>query len=335
MTASEEMSSGNSEMLSNAPSIELSLLDVTVASPHSHNADNLTVKSRALDAAAAAKIRHLAVEAGCAYNSVYMAAWLVVQDCVLGQSQVRLNQSRENATHYSLHAVNAKSAFRALIESVEREFRRSLASPTESVAGVAALDHLWIPRGSAGKKTVISAPLNISVDVIAQSENVFRTDIVIAFSEAVFSSVMVDSLLDCMLEVLQAFAQSPPILIGDIDVLGGVGREKINVQATSVAPAQQVDSSLSIVSVFAEQVKKHGERIALTWTSEGAVQKLSYRELDHGSDAVAKKLIASGCKRDSVIAIALDRSRDAIVALLGILKIGAQIRARFFQNQFS
>jgi amino acid adenylation domain-containing protein len=327
MTAAEEMSSGNSEMLSNAPSIELSLLDIAIASSRANSAhqstNKFTASSRMLDLVLATKIQSLTAYASWADESVYMAAWLLVQDCVLGQSQVRLNQSRENANHYSLHTVNTKSAFRALIESVERECRRLLASPTEPVAGVAALDHLWISRESAGKKTAISAPLNISVDVIAQSENVFRTDIVIAFSEAVFSSAMVDSLLDCMIEVLQVFAQSPQILIGDIDVLGVVGREKINVQATSVAPAQLADSSLSIVSVFAEQVKKHGERIALTWTSEGEVQKVSYRELDHRSDAVAQKLITSGCKRDSVVAIALDRSPDAIVALLGILKIGA------------
>ncbi len=328
MTASEEMSSGSSEMLSNAPSIELSLLDVAIASSYRANGahqstSKFTTCSSTLDPALTTKIQSLTADAGWADDSVYMAAWLLVQDRVLGQSQVRLNQFLETANHYSLHTINAKSAFRALVETVDRECGRSFASPAESVTGVVALDHLWFSRGSSGKNTATSAPLKISVDVTAQSENVFRTDIVIAFSEAVFSSAIVDSLLDCMIEVLQAFAQSPQILIGDIDVLGSVGRKKIGFQATSVAPTQQVDSSLSIVSVFAEQVKKHGEKTALTWTSDGAVHKLSYRELDHGSDAVAQKLIANCCKRDSVVAIALDRSQHAIVVLLGILKIGA------------
>ncbi len=327
MNASEENSSCNSEMLSNAPGIEFSLLDITIASPRVnsayHSANEFSTSLRTLDAATAAKIHNLAVEAGWADDSVYVAAWLAVQDRILGQSQVRLNQFRETANHCSLHTINTKSAFRALAESVDRECGRSLAAAKALTAGVAAPDHLWIPRGLSGQKRITSAPLNISVDVIAQPANTYQTNIVIEFSEAVFSSVMVDSVLDCMLEVLQAFAQSPPILIGDIDVLGSVGREKINALATPVAPINQYDSSLSIVSVFAEQVQKHGDRIALTWTSNGAVQKLSYRELDHCSDAVAQKLAASGCKRDAVIAIALDRSQDAIVTLLGILKIGA------------
>jgi amino acid adenylation domain-containing protein len=327
MTASEEMSSGNSEMLSNAPSIELSLLDIAIASSRANSAhqstNQFTASSRTLDAATATKILHLTAEAGWADDSVYMAAWLVVQDRVLGQSQVRLNQLRETANHYSLHTINPKSAFCALVESVDRECERLLAAATQSVAAAVTLDHLWIPRDLTRQERTTSAPLNISVDVIVQSANTFRTNIDIEFSDAVFSSVMVDSLLDCMFEVLQAFTQSPPILIGHIDALGSVGREKINALTTSVTLIHQHDSSLSIVSVFAEQVQKHGESTALTWTSNGAVQKLSYRELDQYSDAVAQKLIAIGCKRDSVIAIALDRSRDAIVVLLGILKVGA------------
>src|SRR5438093_6096454 len=49
---------------------------------------------------------------------------------------------------------------------------------------------------------------------------------------------------------------------------------------------------------------------------------LSYRELNHRANAVARHLIAQGFRRGAVATIRLPRSAETAIVLLGILKAG-------------
>ncbi|MGY2063590.1 AMP-binding protein, partial [Nocardia gipuzkoensis] len=53
-----------------------------------------------------------------------------------------------------------------------------------------------------------------------------------------------------------------------------------------------------------------------------AQAELSYRALDERSDRLARALAAQGVGPDSIVAVALPRSADLIVALLAVLKAG-------------
>ena len=74
----------------------------------------------------------------------------------------------------------------------------------------------------------------------------------------------------------------------------------------------------SIPQYFKKAVLKYGERIALTDMNGN----ISYKELDKKSDIVAKYLIKKGMKEGNVVAILMERSKECIVAMLGILKAG-------------
>jgi len=50
--------------------------------------------------------------------------------------------------------------------------------------------------------------------------------------------------------------------------------------------------------------------------------ELTYRELDRRADLLARYLRAKGLRRDQVVAVVIDRSLDAYVIMLGILKAG-------------
>ncbi|HEY9068270.1 MAG TPA: amino acid adenylation domain-containing protein, partial [Burkholderiaceae bacterium] len=84
-------------------------------------------------------------------------------------------------------------------------------------------------------------------------------------------------------------------------------------------PLRPKDPALTVHAVFSEQARRHADAIALACRGE----RLRYRELDHRSDRMAARLRAAGVVPGTVVCIALDRSIDAIVALLGILKAGA------------
>lgn len=345
MTAWGKNRAGFVSSLAKSTESELNLLDISVASPCADRSKNFIPEARALTCLLAENLRQLTVKSGWANDSIYLAAWLVVQGYLLGQPQVRLNQlsdvssidsDKKNAVLHAAGALNegveiatwrytldAASTLQKLVECVDSECKYQLNASHTPVGEHAALDHVWVPNGDVNQIPAGRAPLAIGVDHVMAAEKVPQARLVIAFSAASFASEWVDSLLDCMVEVLQAFVKSPQILIGDIEVLGVLGRQKVDGLANADPLSHRYDPALSIVSVFADQVKARGEKIALTWTSDSGIRTMSYRELDQRSNTAAKKLISLGCNPDSIIAVALDRSKDAIVAVLGILKIGA------------
>lgn len=74
----------------------------------------------------------------------------------------------------------------------------------------------------------------------------------------------------------------------------------------------------SIVDLFADMVKRHGGKTAVKMENTS----LTYRELDLRSNQVANWLLSCGVKKETVVAIYLDRSVEMIVSVMGILKAG-------------
>ncbi len=78
-------------------------------------------------------------------------------------------------------------------------------------------------------------------------------------------------------------------------------------------------SGLSFVERFEAQVDRRRDAAAVTFGE----RSLSYAELDRHANQLAAQLVARGVAPDSVVAIAFERSLEAVVALLAVLKAGA------------
>ncbi|AFY93866.1 non-ribosomal peptide synthetase [Chamaesiphon minutus] len=74
----------------------------------------------------------------------------------------------------------------------------------------------------------------------------------------------------------------------------------------------------SIHELFEQQVAIAGDAVALVFEA----QQLTYRQLNERANQLANYLIASGVKSGELVGIALDRSIETIVGILGILKAG-------------
>lgn len=85
------------------------------------------------------------------------------------------------------------------------------------------------------------------------------------------------------------------------------------------ATSAEYSKDVTIVRAFEDQVRRTPEAIALR---EG-IHTLGYRELDHRANQVARALIEKGVRPEMPVGIYMKRSMDAIVALLGILKVGS------------
>ena len=88
------------------------------------------------------------------------------------------------------------------------------------------------------------------------------------------------------------------------------------VRAATPVPFEMLNTSL--VACFEQQAACHAERLAV----QAAEGSLTYAELNTAANRLAHQLLAIGVNRDAPIAIVLERSLDAVISLLAVLKTG-------------
>ncbi|MFI9615415.1 amino acid adenylation domain-containing protein, partial [Streptomyces sp. NPDC052023] len=76
---------------------------------------------------------------------------------------------------------------------------------------------------------------------------------------------------------------------------------------------------MSLAELFEEQVRRNPSAIAVACGD----QRLSYAELDAQANRLARQLLAGGAGPERMVALALGRSVDTVVAVLAVLKSGA------------
>jgi amino acid adenylation domain-containing protein len=102
-----------------------------------------------------------------------------------------------------------------------------------------------------------------------------------------------------------------------IDIVDPTEREQMLVQWNRTAVARRADDTVH--GLFSRIAHDHPALIAI----EEGERAITYAELDDRANAVAGSLAARGVGVGQCVALLLDRSADAIVALLGVLKAGA------------
>ena len=116
--------------------------------------------------------------------------------------------------------------------------------------------------------------------------------------------------------VLEAVLANPNQAIKCVDLLGPEGRRQIlerwNLTGLQVPLA-------TLACLFEEQAGMTPEAVAVSFERIA----LSYRELNERSNRLARMLVESGVGSEDVVALAVPRSLEMIVALLAILKAGA------------
>ena len=138
----------------------------------------------------------------------------------------------------------------------------------------------------------------------------------IEYATDLFDASSAEQLGVRLLRVLAAIVADPSLPVGRIDILGTAERQRILVDWNGTAHAVQV---ATLPSLFEAQVARTPDASALLFEE----QSLSYGELNAQANRIAHALIARGVGPEDVVALALPRSLDMIVALLGILKSGA------------
>jgi len=144
----------------------------------------------------------------------------------------------------------------------------------------------------------------------------------VQYDTDVFDAASVELLVERLRRVLEGMIADPARRVSSVDFLDEVEHARLDGwsnRAVLTQPAQPVASSESIPALFAAQVVRGSEVVAVT----GPGGSVTYGQLDAASDRLAQVLVARGVGPGQCVALLFDRSVEAVTAILAVLKAGA------------
>jgi amino acid adenylation domain-containing protein len=148
-------------------------------------------------------------------------------------------------------------------------------------------------------------------------ENDAGLDIELHYDPQVFKPEDINSLRERWQILLKGAIANPEIAIGKLEVTSELERKKLLIEFNQTETNYQQDKCID--RLFAEIVERSPDAVAVVCDSE----QLTYSQLNAKSDRVASYLQECGISSETPIALCVERSLDAIVGMLGILKAGA------------
>ena len=141
----------------------------------------------------------------------------------------------------------------------------------------------------------------------------------VEYDTDVFDAAAIETLIERFQRVVAAMATDPTGRLSSIDLLEHDEHASLEVWGNRAVLTQPAPAPMSIPELFAAQVARAPQATAL----EYAGRSLTYQQLDEASSQLAHALGAHGVVPGDVVGLLLERSAQAIVAILAVLKTGA------------
>ncbi|WP_406816722.1 amino acid adenylation domain-containing protein [Mycobacterium sp. M23085] len=138
----------------------------------------------------------------------------------------------------------------------------------------------------------------------------FRTDL--------FDAKTIEGLVDRLERILVAMTADPSGRVSSVDVLDAAEHARLDLLGNRAVLSAPV-AGVSIPELFAVQVARTPEAVAISC----AGASMTYRQLDDASNRLAHLLVGYGARPGECVAVLFERSAQAIVGILGVLKSGA------------
>ncbi|MET7773815.1 amino acid adenylation domain-containing protein [Nocardia sp. NPDC005366] len=138
----------------------------------------------------------------------------------------------------------------------------------------------------------------------------------LTFASDLFVAETMHRFARAFVRILETVSEDPAIVVGDIDLGDPEQRREILDAAGTTGVAVP---EVTLAQLFSDRVTARPDAVAVT---DGA-SRLTYAELDRRATAVAVRLAECGVGPESLVAVALSRSIELVVGLLGVVKAGA------------
>ncbi|MGH3854188.1 MAG: amino acid adenylation domain-containing protein, partial [Pseudonocardiaceae bacterium] len=141
------------------------------------------------------------------------------------------------------------------------------------------------------------------------------------YNTDLFDAVTMERMAGHLLALLAGIAQDPDQPMAELPLLTDAERHRVVVDWNDT---QRAAPPATWPLLFEAQVDRTPDSVALICGGgSSSREELSYRELNERANRLARLLIARGVGPEQLVALALPRSADMIVALLAVTKTGA------------
>ena len=140
----------------------------------------------------------------------------------------------------------------------------------------------------------------------------------VEFDTDLFDPATIERLTERFKRVLVAMTADPTRRLSSMDVLDAGEHARLDEFGNRVVLTQPT-TPVSIPVLFAEQVARTPQAVAVTFDG----RSMTYRELDEAANRLAHLLAGQGAGPGQCVALLLERSAQAVVAILAVLKTGA------------
>ncbi|WP_156442365.1 condensation domain-containing protein, partial [Mycobacterium sp. IS-1556] len=138
----------------------------------------------------------------------------------------------------------------------------------------------------------------------------FRTD--------VFDAASVEAVVERLRRVLVVMAADPGRSLSSVDLLDEFEHARLDEVGNRVVLGRSA-APVSILELFDVWVRRVPDAVALC----GGQRSWTYHELDEAANRLAHLLTAEGVGAGDCVALLVERSAEAVVAIVGVLKAGA------------
>ncbi|MES1242897.1 MAG: amino acid adenylation domain-containing protein, partial [Acidobacteriota bacterium] len=141
-------------------------------------------------------------------------------------------------------------------------------------------------------------------------------DVRMEYSADLFEASTVQRMGGFFLTLLDGVAADPDRRLSGLSILSAAQRAQILVDWNDTAVPYPREACIH--ELIEEHSRRAPEALALRWTGG----EMTYAELDARAEALAEVLAAEGVGPDQLVGLCLERSPEAIVAIVAILKAG-------------
>ncbi|ORB10750.1 non-ribosomal peptide synthetase, partial [Mycobacterium noviomagense] len=142
---------------------------------------------------------------------------------------------------------------------------------------------------------------------------------VVEYRTDVFDAASIGALIERFKRVVAAITADSNQRLSSIDLLDAAEHAHLDAVGNRAALSRPVTTQASIPMLFAAQVARAPDAVALTCGQ----RSWTYRELDEASNRLAHLLVDRGAGPGECVALLFSRSAEAIVSILAVLKAGA------------
>ncbi|MFD5246239.1 non-ribosomal peptide synthase/polyketide synthase [Amycolatopsis sp. NPDC058340] len=135
------------------------------------------------------------------------------------------------------------------------------------------------------------------------------------FDAARIDAVAAGQLAERFARLLETLTANPGLPVAALDLLSPAERGRLAELNATAHPVPE----RTLAEAFAEQVAKTPSATAVLFKDT----ELSYADLDARAESLARRLRSLGAGPEEIVAVAVPRSAELMVALLGVLKSGA------------